>query len=80
MIKYLNILNTEVSNIKISENITVGCMTLKSKGSLKIRLKSNKVDFKKLELNGFAEVEKILIQRLAWLIFTMIIIKKSNIL
>lgn len=32
VIKYLNILNTEVSNIKISENITVGCMTLKYKG------------------------------------------------
>lgn len=61
VIKYLNILNTEVRNNKVSDNITVGCITLKSKGSLKIKLKSNKVEFSELELNGFDEVEKMLI-------------------
>ena len=61
VINYLNILNNEVCSKKISDNIIVGCMTLKPRKSLEIKLRSNKVDFSRLQLNGIKELKEIFI-------------------
>lgn len=60
VINYLNILENELDRNKVSENIIVGCMTLELKSTLKMILKSNKVNFNKLELNGFKEIQNML--------------------
>lgn len=61
VIAYLNILKHELNKNEISKEIIVGCMTLKSKNALKIRLKADKLNFSELELNGLKEIKNMLI-------------------
>jgi hypothetical protein len=57
-INYLNNLHTEAITHKISKSIVVGCMTLKPKSALKIKLKS--INHEALELNGIREIKNLL--------------------
>lgn len=63
VIRYLNMLNYEVNSSEISDNIITGCVTLKKLSALKLKLKSTKEDFSKLNLSGYEEVKKILMNK-----------------
>lgn len=59
-IRYLNILTNAAKNEKISDEIEVGCMTLKSKGKLNLKLRKLKEDISYLKLIGFEQVREML--------------------
>lgn len=59
--QYLNMLNDELCNNEISDNIIVGCMTLKERKSLEMQLKLKGLNFDKLELNGIEEIKDLFI-------------------
>lgn len=66
VITYLNMLNDAAHKNKISDKITVGCMTLEVKSKLILKLNSTGKDYSGLDVLGRHEVKEILLGEVAY--------------